>query len=464
MNVLSPSDPGASRPKVLVVDDQLSLAETLADGLSERGYDAIPTSSSREAEALCRDETISALVTDLRMPEVDGMALLDHSKRVAPDRPVIVMTAYSAVDSAIESIRRGAYHYLTKPFKLDELALFLGRALDEANLRREAVSLRRVLRDRLPMPELVAESAPMRAVAELVGRLADTDVPVLLTGETGTGKGLVARALHAHGSRASRPFVTVNCTALPETLLESELFGHVKGAFTGATKNRAGLFEEAEGGTLFLDEIGELGLPLQAKLLDVLERGVVRALGSNKERRVDARIVAATHRNLRERVQEGTFREDLLYRLDVVTIELPPLRSRKDDVPILAEHFLREAVTRHATSPVVRFSPAAMARLLGHPFPGNVREIQHLVERLVLLGRSPEIGEADLPPTIGRGASVALDFGGEVLPLREMTRRYVAWAYEQLGHRKLATAERLGIDDKTLARWLARTPEDGPSG
>jgi two-component system response regulator HydG len=448
------------KPRVLVVDDQLAMAETVADGLCERGYDAVPIDSSREAARLMEQEGFDVLVTDLRMPELDGIALLEVSKRVDPGRPVIMMTAYSAVDSAIESIRRGAYHYLTKPFKADELALFIDRALDEARLRRETVSLRRALKEHFAIPAFVAESEAMREVMDLAQRVADTAVPVLILGETGTGKGVIARALHSQSSRAASPFVTVNCTTLPEPLLESELFGHVKGSFTGASAHRAGLFEEADGGTLFLDELGELPLALQAKLLDVLERGVVRAVGANRERTVDVRIVAATHRNLKDRVAAGQFREDLLYRLDVVTIQLPPLRHRRDDIPPLVEHFLRESFAKHPGSRIERVTPEAMARLVEYAWPGNVRELEHFVERTVLLGKKVEVDVDSLPASMAKRGDAAIDFGPAVLPLREIQRKYVAWAYERLGSRKLLTAERLGIDDKTLARWLSRESEE----
>jgi two-component system, NtrC family, response regulator HydG len=451
--------PAPKRPRVLVVDDQLAMAEMLADGLSERGYDAVPEASSREAARRLASEPFDALVTDLRMAGVDGLELLEVSKRAAPARPVLVMTAYSAVDSAVESIRRGAYHYLTKPFKVDELALFLGRAIDESELRRETASLRKAFRDQFSMSGIVSTSDAMREVIGLAMRVADTNAPVLLLGETGTGKGMLARAIHAESARASAPFVTVNCAALPEQLLESELFGHVKGAFTGATSNRVGLFEEASSGALFLDEIGELSLALQAKLLDVLERSVVRAVGSNKERPIDVRIFAATHRDLRARVAAGAFREDLLYRLEVVTLLLPPLRHRLSDVPVLAEHFLRRSRARNPRAVVEGFSPEAMGRLLSHSWPGNVRELEHVVERVVLLGRTRDAQPADLPETVGAKKTVSPSFGTEVLPLREMQRRYVSWAYAELGSRKLLTAEKLGIDDKTLAKWLAREPE-----
>jgi two-component system response regulator HydG len=446
--------PASSRGRVLVVDDELSMAEMLADGLSERGFEGVALGSSSEAAKRLGEEHFDALATDLRMPGLDGFELLAVARRVAPDCPVVVMTAYSAIETAVESIRRGAYHYLTKPFKVDELAIFLDRAVEEMRLRRETVTLKRTLKDRFAIGSIVGRSGAMREVCDLVLRVADASVPVLILGETGTGKGLVARAIHAEGVRASAPFVTVNCAALPENLLESELFGHLKGAFTGATGKRRGLFEEASGGTLFLDEVGEMTPALQAKLLDVLERGVVRPVGSNKETAVDVRVVAATHRDLRERVASGLFREDLLYRLEVVTIDIPPLRHRGDDIPVLIEHFLKDARVRHSQSRVATIGPDAMQRLLEHSWPGNVRELEHVVERLVLLGRSPDITVADLPATTTARREATGGFTGDVLPLREIQRRYVAWAFEQLGGRKAHTAEKLGVDVKTLGRWL----------
>jgi two-component system response regulator HydG len=456
----SPQPSDGARPRVLVVDDQLSMAEMLADGLDEAGFDATAMGSSKRAASVIEAGGVDALVTDLRMPEMDGLELLAVARDVAPECPVIVMTAYSAVDTAIESIRRGAYHYLTKPFKLEELVLFLGRALDEVSLRREAASLKRALRDRSAIPNLVGQSVAMREVADLIERVADVTAPVLILGETGTGKGVVARALHSQGVRASAPFVAINCAAIPEQLLESELFGHAKGAFTGATASRTGLFAEADGGTLFLDEIGEMSPVLQAKLLRVLESGTIRAVGESKERAVDARIVAATHRDLRTRVSAGLFREDLLYRLEVVTIEIPPLRHRRDDIPDLLERFLARAKDRHPQSPVERFSAEALDALLSYAWPGNVREVEHLVERLVLLARGGEITTSDLPPRILTDSSVSeVAFGDQVIPMREMQRRYAAWAYEHLGGRKLLAAEKLGIDHKTLSRWLANGEE-----
>ncbi len=444
--------------RVLVVDDHMGLAETLAEGLSEREYEAVACASSAEAAVRLERERFDALVTDLRMPEVDGMGLLARSRSAAPWRPVIVMTAYGAIETAVEAIRKGAYHYLTKPFTVDELALFLGRALDDANLRQEAQTLRAALQGEAGLGSLVAASAVMQEVFERVALVAKVATPVLLIGETGTGKTAIARMIHATSPRAAAPFVAVNCAALPEALLESELFGHVKGAFTGATSARAGLFAEADGGTVLLDEVGEMSVALQAKLLHVLESGSVRPVGSSKERRIDVRVLAATHRDLRERARTGAFREDLFYRLDVVTIDIPPLRHRVDDIPVLVDRMLTRARAKHPHSPVQRLSPEAMRLLLAYPWPGNVRELAHAIERVVVLGRTAETTPADLPPALSSGAPTGLPValnGGGVFPIREVQRRYASWALERLGGHKRRTAETLGVDIKTLAKWLA---------
>ncbi len=447
--------------RVLVVDDDLHLAETLAEGLTDRGLEAVACASSVDAVRRLESEPFEAVVTDLRMPAVDGLGLLARSRAAAPDRPVIVMTAYAAVETAIEAIRQGAYHYLTKPFMVDELALFVDRALGEARLRREARTLRTALRQESALGHLVGSSAAMRDVFDVVTRVADAATPVLFIGETGTGKTALARAMHAAGVRVDRPFVSINCASLPESLLESELFGHVKGAFTGATTTREGLVAEAAGGTLLLDEIGEMSPAMQAKLLHVLESGTVRAVGANKERRVDVRLVAATHRDLRERIRVGAFREDLLYRLDVVTIEIPPLRQRREDIVLLVERMLAQSRTTHPRSPVVSLSSDALSALTNHSWPGNVRELAHAIERVVLLGRAAEAGVGDLPVTVTAAMPSHLPerFGGHVLPIREVQRRYAAWALERLGGHKRRTADALGVDAKTLAKWLSDEPD-----
>lgn len=450
------------RAHVLVVDDNVEMARMLADGLADHGYSAEAAGSGPQAIELMAKHDFDAVVTDLRMADADGLEVLAASKKVAPDRPVIVMTAYSAVETAIESIRRGAYHYLTKPFKTDELLIFLGRAIEELAVRREAKALKIALRERFASSNIIGRSKHFLAMMDIVGRVADSPMPVLITGETGTGKGLVARAIHAEGPRATGPFVAVNCAAIPEALLESELFGHVRGAFTGATQDRPGLFVEADGGTLFLDEIGELALSLQAKLLHAIESGKVRPVGAQKEQALSVRIIAATNRDLRHAAREGSFREDLRYRLDVVTIEVPPLRQRRDDVLPLLNHFLEAAKINHPQSPVRRFSAAALEYLLQYGWPGNVRELENAVQRVVMLGRGEEVQVSDLPHAILEYPSAEpMRFSGRILPVRELQRLYARWALERLDGQKGQTADALGITRKTLMKWLESDLSEG---
>jgi two-component system response regulator HydG len=448
-----------SEPRVLVADDDPAMASMLADGLSDLGYAVVTATTPADASRLVAEPNFDVLITDLRMPEVDGIELLAASKRAAPERPVLVMTAFGAIDTAVESLRKGAHHYLLKPFKVAELDLYLKRALAERDLREETRTLKRAFRDRYG--ELISESGAMRDVRDLVLRIADADVPVLFHGETGTGKGLLARFLHAQSRRAAGPFVAVNCAALPENLLESELFGHVKGAFTGAIANRAGLFVEAHGGTLFLDEVGDMAPALQAKLLDVIERNVVRAVGASRERLVDVRIVTATHRDLHARVASGAFREDLLYRLEGIEVTIPPLRQRRDDIPLLVERFVNETRANSPRAVVESIGPEAMARLVDYSWPGNVRELQNAIGRIVLLGRHARAGVEDLPPSIREPATkaAALDFGQEIIRVRDLQRRYAAWALERVGGRKNIACEKLDIDAKTLNKWLASGDE-----
>lgn len=448
--------PSEVRPRVLVVDDHLAMAEVLSEGLIDQGFEAVPLGSGKKAAMLLLREPFDALVTDLRMPEVDGLALLLQSRRHAPERPVLIMTAHGAIDSAIESIRQGAAHYLTKPFKLEELVVFLRRALDDAKVRREASALRVQLRDKHGRTGLIGQSPAMRALFELLDRVSGTDVPLLIGGETGTGKSLFARVVHAEGLRAGGPFVSINCGALPEHLLESELFGHEKGAFTGAIQARKGLLAEADGGILFLDEIAELPAALQVKLLHLLEEGVVRPVGSNRPLRVSVRILAATHCDLQQAVRAGRFREDLYYRLDVISVQVPALRHRREDIPILIGHFLHVLVARHPQSPVRRVSPELMQRLIDHEWPGNVRELSHVLERLVVLGRSEEVDVGDLPSSLSpAGLRLPFSLDGGILPIRLIQRRYAAWALAQVGGHRGQAAEQLGVDVKTLYNWLA---------
>ncbi|HJV48880.1 MAG TPA: sigma-54 dependent transcriptional regulator [Geothrix sp.] len=444
--------------RILVVDDHIEMAEMLAEALEESGFVTEALASGAAALERLEQGGIDALVTDLRMNQVGGLDLLAASKKLSPQRPVIVMTAYGAIETAVASIRQGAYHYLTKPFQAEELEIFLRRALDERDLQQEAKHLRQALRGQPGTGGLVGISQAMQEVMDLISRVAVVDVPVLLRGETGTGKSLVAEAIHARSLRHKGPFVSVNCAALPEALLESELFGHAKGSFTGASSDRPGLFAEAESGTLLLDEIGELPLSIQAKLLHVLEKGSVRPVGSNRERKVDVRILAATHRNLHEMVQHQQFREDLLYRLDVVSIDIPALRHRREDLLPLIEHFLQVFKEKFQHSPVEGFTPAALSKLLDYGWPGNVRELSHLVQRMVVLGRQPNVDLDDLPTVLRQPAREALAPFSEAVPARVMLHHYAVWALERFEGHKSRTAEALDIDIKTLNRWL----QDGP--
>ncbi len=451
-----------SRERILVVDDHVEMGRLLADQLGDHGFGVEVAQGGEEALKKARAQLFDLVITDLRMAGVDGLDVLAGVKAQSPDTPVILMTAFGGVETAVEAIKRGAYHYLTKPFRLDEVLVFVRRALEDQRLRTEHRTLRRTDALRSGFGAMVGKSAKMRALYDLVERVAQADVPVLVRGESGTGKELVARAIHHEGHRKAGPFVAVNCTALPASLLESELFGHVKGAFTGATAARRGLFVEADGGTLFLDEIGDMPPDLQARLLRVLEDGEVRAVGADGARKVDVRIVAATHQDLEARVSDGRFRKDLYYRLDVAQVRLPPLGERREDIPALVEHFLGRAQERNPRAKVKAFSPELLAALCARSWPGNVRELENAVERLVLLGNAQTLGPDALPMsaslTSGGPAEGSAPGGGaplghtEVVPLRQLENEYIAWAVARCGGNKTKAAELLGIDVSTIHR------------
>jgi two-component system, NtrC family, response regulator HydG len=445
--------------RVLVVDDDREMADTVAEYLAGKGYRAEIAVGGKAALSALKRKEFDAVLTDLRMAGVDGLDVLEAARAGDPTRPVIIMTAYGTIDGAIEAVRRGASHYLTKPFKLEEAALTVERALGERGLRRENAELRRAVEERFGFRNLVGKSAVMQQLYDLLERVSAISSPVLITGESGTGKELVARALH-HGSstgRANAPFVAVNCAAIAETLLESELFGHHKGAFTGATEAKKGLFVEADGGTLFLDEIGELPLPLQAKLLRVLETSAVRAIGGGAERKVDVRVVAATNRDLAAAVGEKRFREDLYYRLHVIPVHLPPLRARRDDIPLLLERFVARFYEQHPDQPRREISSEVLRRLMELPWPGNVRELRNATERLLVLARGKRIDLRDLAAAVPEPLPEAMaSVAAEIVPLRVLTRRYVEWVLEQTGGNKLRAAQLLGIDASTIYRMLTR--------
>ena len=438
---------------VLIADDHVEMARLIADRLADDGWRAQVVDGGAAARAALAAGAPDLVITDLRMADVDGLDVLDAARAADPDLPVIVMTAFGAIETAIESMRRGAWHYLVKPVRLDELALHAARALEHRTLRRDNRQLR-ALRPQ-GLAALVGQSATMRALYALIERVALAASPVLIRGESGTGKELVARALHEAGPRRERPFLAINCTALPEALLESELFGHTRGAFTGATAARAGLFVEANGGTLFLDEIGDMAPALQGKLLRVLQQGEVRPVGSDESRAVDVRVVAATHQPLEQRVAAGQFRQDLFYRLDVVPIAVPPLRERLDDVPVLAGHFLAAARARNPHSPVARLAPEVVTALSRYPWPGNVRELENLIERLVVIGTAADVGLAELaalaPAVVGNQERFSLP-RDRLATLRELEEEYIAWMIERCGGNKTKAAEVLGIDPSTLHR------------
>ncbi len=443
--------------KILVVDDDPEMAAVLAESLARHGHETVTRTSGREGLSLLEGEDVDVVVTDLRMKEMTGVELCGRIRANRPDIPVVVITAFGSMEAAIEAIRAGAYDFLTKPFDPGALAVVLDRALEHRRLQREVRRLREEIDRSRPVPGLIGESSALRGVSDLVHRLSGSDVSVLITGDSGTGKEVIARALHATGRHNGGPFVAINCAALPEALLESELFGHAKGAFTDARTARPGLFVQASSGTLLLDEIGEMPLGLQARLLRALQERTIRPVGADTEIRVDTRLVCATNRDLETAVEERRFREDLFFRINVVQIHLPPLRARGNDVLLLAQHFLMQCAGR-AGKPIKGLSSATAEKLLAYAWPGNVRELQNVIERAVALTRFEEITVDDLPEKIRRHKRSQVHFEGsdppELVPLEEVERRYILRVMETLGGSRTQAARVLGIDRKTLYRKL----------
>ena len=441
--------------KILVVDDHIEMAHVLAEQLTDAGYETGVAQSGEEALALATAERLDLVITDLRMEVVDGLDVLARLKELDASIAVIVMTAFGAVDTAIEAIKRGAYHYLTKPLQLAELLLYVERALADRRMRDDYRALQKIAQERSGLGALVGRSPVMCDLYERIERVASASVPVLIRGESGTGKELVARAIHLGGPRRDRPFIAVNCTALPEALLESELFGHAKGAFTGATVVRRGLFVEADGGTLFLDEIGDMAPSLQSKLLRVLESGETRAVGADASRTVDVRVVAATHQNLEQLVAQGSFRMDLFYRLNVVPISVPNLESRVEDIPLLVERFLARAIERNPGSRVTGFSPRLISKLCACSWPGNVRQLQNVVERLVILSNQEMVDESALEvhePQMAAAPPPLVAAKEKLISLRQLEDDYIGWVLAQCSGNKTRAAEILGIDASTIYR------------
>ncbi len=444
---------------VLIVDDDQALCETLEVGLRKRGIHATWRTSATDALALIQEGDFDAVVTDLNMREMNGIELCERVDQNRPDLPVIVLTAFGSLDSAVAAIRAGAYDFIGKPVEMDALAIAIDRAASHRRLREEVRRLRREVPQRPSHDDLLGDSAAMRRVHELLSRLSESEATVLVVGESGTGKEVVARAIHKHSKRTNGPFVAINCAAVPEQLLESELFGHARGAFTDAKESHPGLFVQAKGGTLFLDEIGDMPLGLQPKLLRALQERVVRPLGGKAEIPVDVRIVAATNRDLESAIEEKRFREDLFYRINVVQIPLPPLRARGGDILPLAQEFIRRYAAE-AHKDVTGFSKEVAEKLTAYAWPGNVRELQNSIERAVALTRLQEICVDDLPEKIRdyrfSHVVVAGNDPAELVPLEEVERRYILRVLEAVAGNKTAAARVLGLERKTLYRKLER--------
>ena len=444
--------------KVLFVDDDRAMCEATSSELLEKGFEVTARTNAQEAFDLLGHEPFDVVVTDLNMAGLNGIELAQRISDNHREIPVIAITAFGSLETAIATIRAGAFDFVQKPFDVDELVVAIERAARYRSLQREVRRLQTVLENPLDPSELIGNSSAMQSVRSLVARVAATDVGMLVTGESGTGKELVARAIHRLGPHATGPFVAVNCAAIPEALLESELFGHTKGAFTDAKTQRRGLFVEADNGTLFLDEIGEMPLSMQVKLLRALEERAVRPVGSNTVVPFRTRVVAATNRNLETAVKEQAFREDLYYRIHVVHIQVPPLRERAGDVLELATHFLRRAAERQGKA-VTTLAPQVADKLLAYTWPGNVRELLNCMERAVALAQFEEIKVEDLPERIraysARPLVVTAD-ADELVSLEELERRYVARVMEAVGGNKSSAARVLGVDRTTLYRMLDR--------
>jgi DNA-binding NtrC family response regulator len=439
---------------ILVVDDDAVARQLLAEALRKEGYDVEVAPGGAEAIALGRTRRFDVVLTDIKMGEVDGLAVLREFRQRSPETAIVLLTAFGSMDGAIEAIKQGAYDYLAKPFKKEEVKLVVRRSLEHSRLVRENARIREELRERQGSP-LIGSSPPMLEVYKLVARVSSGKSTVLLEGESGTGKELVARAVHANSPRRDRPFVPVNCAALQDTLLESELFGHDKGAFTGAVAAKPGLFETANQGTIFLDEIGDVGPPLQVKLLRVIQEQEVRHVGGTASIKVDVRIIAATNRNLAQMVKDGKFREDLFYRLNVVRIVLPPLRERREDIPMLAHHFLQK-VSAANNQPVRGFVPETMALLERYHWPGNVRELENVIERTVSLAPGPLIMPDDLPEAVRKAEPVPVGGDEGLLSLDEVGKRHLIKVLRETGGNKVRAAKILGIDRRTLYRMAER--------
>ncbi len=439
-----------AKARVLVVDDEKSMRDLLSITLEKEGYDVATAAGGEPAiEALRRDPT-DVVITDLRMPKVDGLQVLRTAKEISPDMAVIVVTAVASTETAVEAMKLGAYDYITKPFKLDEVSLIVRNALERKRLRDENLYLRKQLETQHRFENIIGKSAVILEVFDTIRKIADSPSTAMVTGESGTGKELVARAIHFNSLRRDKPFVSVNCGAIPEGLMESELFGHVRGAFTGAVSNKVGLFSAGEGGTLFLDEITEIPPLLQVKLLRAIQTREIRRVGDTKDIKTDVRLIAASNRHLEEAVEQGVLREDLYYRLNVIPIQLPPLRERREDIPLLVGHFLQK-FGKELGKEVRGVSPEAMIVLERYHWPGNIRELENVLERAIVLGAGEMLGVDSLPETLRRERPVkgleAVDLPEDGLDLEAtldtIERGYLQRALDRTGGVQTKAAELL---------------------
>jgi len=450
--------------KLLVVDDEKSMCDFLEIMLKKEGYEVTCTSSGEAALGLLEQNLYSMVLTDVKMPVVDGFQVLRKAKEVSPDTPVVMITAYGSPEGAVTAMKEGAYDYVTKPFRIEEVKLTIRKALERTALLQENIRLRQVVEERFKFWNLIGKSPKMQSVYELVEKVAQTRSNVLLTGESGTGKELVAKAIHYNSPRQAKPFVPINCGAIPENLLESELFGHIKGSFTGAVANKRGLLEIADGGTLFLDEVGELPLSLQVKILRVIQEREFKRVGGTEDIKVDVRLISATNQNLEKRVVDGAFREDLFYRLNVIQINLPPLRERKEDIPLLANHFARK-YSLELKKEIQGIAPEAFHVLLCYEFPGNVRELENMIERAITLEGSQVISERSIRSyvnerTITKSTPPSLDIPEEGMDLNkvveDLERAFIIKALEKTGGTKKKAADILGINFRAMRYKLAK--------
>ncbi|RUM87599.1 MAG: sigma-54-dependent Fis family transcriptional regulator [Thermodesulfatator sp.] len=443
-----------AKGRVVIIDDDAGIRDAAFQVLSREGYEVEMAGTAEEARRLIRDYEFDVILLDLKLPGVEGLDLLREIREEDPQAQVVVITAYGTVQVAVSAMKLGAADFLQKPFSPQELRLAVARALEKKRLTLENIYLKRALAEKEGQVEFIGKSPAIRRVLEQAEMAAQTDSTVLLTGESGTGKGLLARLIHRMSPRAEGPFVAVDCGTLVSTLFESELFGHVRGAFTGATHHKIGKFELANGGTIFFDEIGNISLDIQAKLLKAVEEKEISPLGSHRLVRVDVRILAATNKDLRKEVREGRFREDLYFRLNVISIHLPPLRERREDIPLLAQYFLRRYAQKHR-KPVEALAPEVLEIFQRYPWPGNVRELENTIERLVVFARKSVIGPEDLYFAGFESQTPDLTLE-EDLPLEEVEKRHVLRVLRACQGNKTLAAQKLGIDRKTLREKLKR--------